>query len=643
VTWIDGTLVLLFLLYAIMAGLRSRKISSRSLEEYFLAGRSLSGWRAGVSMAATQFAADTPLLVTGLIATSGVFALWRLWIYAVAFLFMGFVLAACWRRAGVLTDAEFTEIRYSSSGAVPLRLVKAIYLGTIVNWTVLAMVLLAATRIAEPFLLWHDWLPDSLFTALSSAVKWAGVSFTAGGQAGQDIWVRSTDNMISIGLILLVTLFYSTTGGLRSVVATDVVQLFLALGATGVFAWYVVESSGGWNEVLRQIHVRFSSGETGSLTADQLLAFTPSHAKDVSAALIVVFGLQWLLQMNSDGTGYLAQRTMACRSDHDATQAAVTFTVVQILVRSLIWLPLGLGLLVLFPPDPGLPADAMIADREFTFVRGIAETLPTGFKGLLLTGMLAAFASTVDTQLNWGASYWANDLYNRFLCGSVLRRSPSGRELVWVARLSNVGTLAGALAIVTMLSSLQGAWRISLLLGAGLGPALVLRWLWWRMTAWGELASIAMSAGLAPILLMTVSDDHDAVRILTVAAVSTLAAVVVSVATSPEPMPGLRGFYVKVHPPGFWAPVARLTGEHGRNSVNRLGQGLAITVAGTASVFSLLTGFGSWLIDSPPPAWFPWKEAWIGGLLMAGVLLCPVWVSYLFHPPREPAACDATS
>jgi solute:Na+ symporter, SSS family len=485
-TWIDGAIVLAFLIYAVTAGFRSREAASRNLEEYFLAGRSLNGWQAGISMAATQFAADTPLLVTGLIATSGVFALWRLWIYAVAFLFMGFVLAASWRRAGILTDAEFTEIRYSSSGAAPLRLVKALYFGTIVNWTVLAMVLLAATRIAEPFLLWHDWLPQGLFSGLSQAVEWVGVPFTAAGPETRGVWERSTDNIISIGLIVLVTLLYSTTGGLRSVVATDMVQFVLALASTAIFAWYVVDSSGGWAEVLHQIRVRFAPSEGGSITADQLLAFTPSRAKDVSAALLVVLSLQWLLQMNADGTGYLAQRTMACRTDREATKAAVTFTVAQILLRSLTWLPLGLGLLVLFPPDPQLSADALSADREFTFVRGIAETLPAGLKGLLLTGMLAAFASTVDTQLNWGASYWTNDLYDRFLCGGLLNRTPSGRELVWVARLSNVGTLAGALAIVPLLSSLQTAWRISLLLGAGLGTVLVLRWLWWRLTAWGN-------------------------------------------------------------------------------------------------------------------------------------------------------------
>lgn len=628
-TWIDGAIVLIFLLYALAAGLWSRKAASRNLEEYFLAGRSLRGWQAGISMAATQFAADTPLLVTGLIATSGVFALWRLWVYAVAFLFMGFVLAASWRRAGVLTDAELTEIRYGSSGAAPLRLVKALYFGTIVNWTVLAMVLLAATRIAEPFLLWHDWLPRETFTLLSHAVEWAGIPFTAAGQEAQDVWIRSADNIISIGLIALVTLLYSTTGGLRSVVATDIVQFLLALGATAIFAWYVVDHVGGWTEVLRQIHLRFVETQNGEITVDQLLAFTPSHAKDVSVALVIVLSLQWLLQMNADGTGYLAQRTMACRSDRDATQAAVTFTVLQTLLRSLIWLPLGLGLLVLFPPDPRLSAEALSADREFTFVRGIADTLPTGLKGLMLTGMLAAFASTVDTQLNWGASYWTNDLYGRFFCGGLLHRVPSGRELVWVARLSNVGTLAGAMAIVPLLSSLQMAWRVSLLLGAGLGMVLVLRWLWWRLTAWGELASIMVSAGLAPCLLMFFSDEQDATRILVIAAGSTVAAVLVSWFTGPEPLPVLSAFYLKVRPPGFWGPVATVAGVSARESMSRFLQGAGITVVAALSVFSLLTGIGSWLIDSPPPTWFPWRSLWISLLLLLGIGLSPFWISRL--------------
>jgi solute:Na+ symporter, SSS family len=634
-TLLDAGIVCAFLIYAIVAGFWSREAASRNLEEYFLAGRSLKGWQAGLSMAATQFSSDTPLLVTGLIATSGVFALWRLWIYAVAFLFMGFVLAASWRRAGILTDAEFTEIRYHSSGAAPLRLVKALYFSTVVNWTVLAMVLLAVTRVAEPFLLWHDWLPHDVFAALVRAVEWVGFHVNSPGPEAQTRWEQTTDNIISIGLIVLVTLLYSTTGGLRSVVATDIVQFVLALVGTGIFAWYVLDYTGGLAEVLHQIHVRFASAEGEAITADQLLAFTPSRAKDVSAAVLLMLSLQWLLQMNADGTGYLAQRTMACRSDRDATQAAVTFTIAQILVRSLLWLPLGLGLLVLFPADPLLTADALSADREFTFVRGIAETLPPGIKGLLLTGMLAAFASTVDTQLNWGASYWTNDLYNRFLNQGMLKRVPSGRELVWVARFSNIGTLAGAMAIVPLLSSLQTAWRISLLLGAGMGAVLVLRWLWWRLTAWGELASIVASAALAPVLLLLVSDEQDALRILAIAAVSTLAAVLVSWFTGPEPLPALGRFYLKVHPPGFWGPVAASVGEAEGACRARLVRGVTLTGVAALSVLSVLTGMGSWLIESPPPTWFPWRSLWIGLLLLLGLGVSPLWISALVKQAKH--------
>nr|MBA3613840.1 sodium transporter [Nitrospirales bacterium] len=177
----DWAILAAFIIYALQAGFRERAVASQSLEEYFLAGRSLPGWKAGLSMAATQFAADTPLLVTGLVATAGIFALWRLWIFALAFLLMGFLLAPSWRRVGVLTDAELTEVRYGHGAASALRGIKAIYFGTIVNCTVLAMVLLAATRLAEPFLLWDQWLPSGLFDVFVHIVKWGAVPFTVGG------------------------------------------------------------------------------------------------------------------------------------------------------------------------------------------------------------------------------------------------------------------------------------------------------------------------------------------------------------------------------------------------------------------------------------------------------------------------------
>lgn len=637
-TWIDAAIVLAFLAYALGTGLRSRKAASRSLEDYFLAGRSLSGWKAGLSMAATQFSADTPLLVTGLIATSGVFALWRIWIYAIAFLFMGFLLASSWRRAGVLTDAELAETRYRSSGAPVLRLVKALYFGTIVNWLVLAMVLLAATRLAEPFLLWDEWLPRSLFTAIRRLVEWGDVPFSAADVGAGATWIRSTNNMLSIGVILLVTLCYSTTGGLRSVVDTDLAQFALAMIASAVFAWYVIDRVGGLEQMGVLLHERFSDASNGTITVSQLLAFTPSQAKDVSLSVLLVIALQWLLQMNADGTGYLAQRAMACRSDRDATQATIVFTIAQVLLRSLIWVPLGLGLLVLFPIDPQLPLAQLSADREFTFVRGMRDVLPPGLLGLMLTGMLAAFASTVDTQLNWGSAYWTNDLYGRFLCRGLLRRVPSGRELVWVARTSNFITVAGALTIVPFLPSIQAAWHLSLLFGAGLGIVLVLRWVWWRVTAWGELASIAGSALLAPVALVILPDDQDAMRVLAVAAGASFAGVLVSLLTKPEPMAALRAFYVNTQPPGLWGPVARAAGETGMEAMNRWTSGLTATLMAGLSVISLLIGIGSWLIGSPPPTWFPWREVWISGLLIIGVLFCPFWASYLIHSIKAPSS-----
>lgn len=637
-TWIDAAIVFAFLAYALGMGLRSRKAASRSLEDYFLAGRSLSGWKAGLSMAATQFSADTPLLVTGLIATSGVFALWRIWIYAIAFLFMGFLLAPSWRRAAVMTDAELAETRYRSSGAPVLRLVKALYFGTIVNWVVLAMVLLAATRLAEPFLHWDAWLPEWLFASVRRAVEWGGVPFSLADADAGSPWIRSTNNVLSVGIILSVTLCYSTTGGLRGVVDTDLVQFALAMVTSAVFAWYVIDRVGGLEQMGVLLHERFSDASNGTITASQLLAFTPSQAKDVSLTVLLVIALQWLLQMNADGTGYLAQRTMACRSDHDATQAAIVFTVAQVLLRSVIWVPLGLGLLVLFPLDPQIPPGQLSADREFTFVRGMSEVLPAGLLGLMLTGMLAAFASTVDTQLNWGAAYWTNDLYDRFLCGSVLRRVPSGRELVWVARISNLITVAGALAVVPCLPSIQAAWHLSLLFGAGLGIVLVLRWIWWRLTAWGELASIAVSAVLAPAMLVMLPDEQDAMRVLVVAAGATCAGILISLLTKPEPMEVLRGFYVTTRPPGFWKPVARAAGETGTAAMDRWASGVTATVMAGLSVFSLLVGIGSWLVGSPPPIWFPWRGLWIAGLLIIGTLLCPVWASYLIHSIKSPSS-----
>ena len=622
---IDLLIIAAFVIYAISSGFRNKGEASKNLEEYFLAGRTLPGWKAGLSMAATQFAADTPLLVTGLIATAGIFALWQLWIFALAFLLMGFVLASSWRRAGVLTDAELTEVRYGKTPAAVLRGIKAIYFGTIFNCTVLAWVLFAAAKIAEPFLFWDLWLPSGLFQPIVGFVQWVGVPLTVGAPDDPEVWIKTANNFISIIMIVAVTTFYSTTGGLRSVVATDVVQLAIMLLATLIFTIIVVNEVGGLGAIKDQIYEKFASGGPGGILPEQIFAFTPDHAKDVSLALLFLFALQWIINLNSDGTGYLAQRSMACRSEKDAKIAAVVFTFTQVLLRSLLWLPLGLGLLIIFPPDPNLAQELMQADRESTYVRGMAELLPPGVMGLMLTGMLAALASTVDTHLNWGSSYWTNDIYKRFICQAWLKKEPSDRSLVWVARGANMLILAIALLIMTQLTSINQAWQMSLLLGAGMGVGLILRWLWWRMNAWAEITAVLVSLIIAPILIVYVDDQHQALRLLIMAVVSTLAVLVAIRVAGPEDHNRLIAFYKKTKPVGFWGPIAKEAGVGNDEGPRRLWRSVGAMMTCGLSVFCLLVGIGTWLTGSPAPFWFPWQALWIIILILSGLALCPLW------------------
>jgi SSS family solute:Na+ symporter len=626
---IDAAIVGAFLVYVIANGLRERRRASGGLEQYFLAGRSLSGWQAGISMAATQFAADTPLLVTGLVAMGGVFALWRLWIYALAFLLLAFLLAACWRRAGVLTDAEFAELRYPGRGAAVLRLFKALYFGTLFNCVVLAIVLLATTRIAEPFLTWTAWLPAPLFGLVEHFAAPMAGSLTATPSADPAYLAHATSNLISLLAIALVTLLYSTLGGLRSVVQTDVVQFAIMMVASVLYAAFVVHAVGGLDAMAARLHAAFAQG-TGpvGMSADELLAFTPSAAHGVGALLIAVFALQWLIQVNADGTGYLAQRAMACRDEREATRAAVIFTFAQVVLRSLVWLPIALGLLLLFPPGGTFGSagtEAYVAAREATYVRGIAELMPVGLKGLMLTAMIAALASTIDTHLNWGAAYWTNDIYARFVA-RWLGRKPSAQGLVWVARGSNVLLLALALAIMSRLGSIKAAWEASLLLGAGVGIVLLLRWLWWRVSAAGELAAIVASSLLVPVVIAWIPDRLALARLLVVAAGATASAVAASVWIRPLRPLELVEFYLKVHPPGWWGPVAEAAGEDGRHARAALREGVTATLACALSVFGLLVGLGSWMIDATPPVWFPHRGGWIALNLVLALAVTPLWL-----------------
>ena len=607
---IDLLIVAAFVVYGIAAGLAARRQASRSLDEYFLAGRKVRGWRAGMSMAATQFAADTPLLVAGLIAAGGVFALWRLWIYALAFLLMGFLLGPAWRRARVLTDAELTQLRYSARGALTLRALKAIYYGTVINCVVMAFVLVAATRLFELFLPWHEWLPAMIYDPLLAGVEWSGIEISA-GILGASVAVPTLNNLISIALMLLFVALYSTTGGLRAVISTDVMQLVLMLAGTAVYAWFAVDAAGGLDALPARVEAIY-----GAARARELLSFSPV-AGDAVWPFVVIVGLQWFYQVNSDGTGYLAQRTMACADDRQARIAAMIFTIIQVVLRSLLWLLIGVALLVVFPFDAGQPVtDSFIAGRELSFATGIDQLLPAGARGLMLTAMLAALASTLDTHLNWGASYWSNDLYKAVWVEGIRRRQAEPWRLVRVARWSNVMLLGIALAIMVNLGSIQQAWQLSLLFGAGVGAVLVLRWLWERVNLYGEIAAIVVSLVLAPVLLVYVGDD--AWRLLIMAAVSTLAVVAAALFLPGTDPVQLMRFYDRVWPPGFWSRTARgldLDPAAGRRT---LAGALGAVAAGATSVFGWLIGGGQLLLQQG-------SLAVNLALLVLGAAAVPVW------------------
>ena len=602
---IDLIIILAFVAYSITAGFRAKSKASKNLEEYFLAGKTLTGWKAGLSMAATQFAADTPLLVTGLIATGGIFLLWRLWIYGIAFLMMGFIFGASWRRAGVLTDAELTEIRYSGKGVLSLRVLKAVYYGTVINCIVLAMVLVAAVRISEVFLPWNEWLPPGLYDLLITITRSLGL-YIGTISTAVDPAIATTNNLISILLILGFTALYSTTGGLRSVVVTDLMQFVLAMIGTLIYAFIIVDHVGGLAAMVEKMSAIY-----GSETAGKLLSFGPPGGEMLMPFLIII-SIQWFFQMNSDGTGYLAQRTMACATDKDARIAAMVFTWMQVLVRSLIWLVIGVGLLVIYPFTPETASgDHFVAARELLFVTGIDDLLPVGIRGLMLTGLLAALASTIDTHLNWGASYWSNDVYNRLICNHWLKREPKNRELVLVARLSSVIILIIAIIIMANLGSIQTTWFISLLFGAGMGSVLVMRWLWERINLHSELAAMAISLVLAPILLFATNvgwiRDEEWIRLSLMALFSTVAAVTVTYFTPHTDEKVLKAFYKRVNPVGFWRNTATLVDGDPRKPLNDFIKETKTTILTALSLFLMLVGTGKLLVRPPTESsFFPW-------------------------------------
>ena len=514
-TTLDWVLLGLALAAPIAVGIAYGRRSGRGLSEFFLSGRDLPWWMAGTSMVATTFAADTPLAVTGIVAVSGVAGNWLWWNAALGSMLTVVFFARLWRRAGILTDVEFVELRYTGRAASALRAVRALYLGLPVNCLVIGWVNLALAKV------------------LSIALGW--------------------DRLTGVLVGLAATGGYAALAGLRGVVAADLVQFAIALAGAMALAYYALAAPGvggidGLLDALPDSTFRLwpAVGATDGTVADG-----PAMLALPVASFIAYLGMQWWASwypgQEPGGGGYVAQRMMSARSERDAVLATLWFTVAHYCLRPWPWVLVALAALVLYPD---------LTDREAGYVLVLRDHLPPGWRGLLVGAFFAAYMSTVSTQLNWGTSYLVNDVYKRFV-----RPDAGAAHLVRVSRLTTVLVMAASGALTFGLESVRQAWEFVLESGAGVGLVLILRWYWWRVTAISELAALAAAAaGFVFVRFFTAIPFPDS--LLYLVPWTTACWIAATLATPPEPLSHLVRFYRRTRPGGpGWRRVAVAAGE----------------------------------------------------------------------------------
>ena len=569
---LDWAVVVAYLALALTVGVVVSRRAGTSLDSYFVASRGLPWWWLGTSMVATTFAADTPLVVTGLVAEYGVAGNWFWWSWAISHVSMAVVFAALWRRARVLTDAELVELRYGGRPATVLRGFKALFFAVLINGIVLGWVVRAMVKIASPFVRWEEWIGPSALASFEAA--WPA-ALTIGGP-GDTLTV-----LVLFGLIAV----YSSLGGIRGVILTDLLQFGLAMVASIAFAWIAVGHVGGLDGLVAGLDRHYD--------ADRVLAFVPaSDAAWLPVQLFLIYiAVQWWAQYFSDGSGYLAQRLFTARSDAHAQGGALWFAVANYTLRTWPWVLIALVGIVVFPLGAELGGEGgaiVAADREMAYPVLMGRLLPTGLLGVLFASLLAAFMSTVDTHINWGSSYLVNDVYRRFL-----RPAASQRELVAASRTSVFLLAALAVVVAARISSIESAWRFFIALGAGLGLPSMLRWLWWRVNAWTEIVGMVVAVVVAVIVYPLFPDARDEYLLLVIVGISMTAAFAATFLTAPVPRDRLARFVERVQPPGWWGG---LSGAAPRRALAWIG---AAWVAGNVGIFSLTFGTGHALLGRP--------------------------------------------
>ncbi|MBI3494267.1 MAG: Na+:solute symporter [Acidobacteria bacterium] len=552
----DWLVIAAYFALNLVIGLYYARRARGSTAEFFLSGRSVPWWLAGTSMVATTFAADTPLVVTGMVARNGIAGNWLWWNMAASGMLTVFVYARLWRRAGVMTDVEFAELRYSGKPAAFLRGFRALYLGVPINCIIIGWVNLAMMKILQ---------------------------VTLGLDATGALW--------ALLAMLVFTAFYTTLAGLWGVLVTDLVQFVLKMGMVVALAFFAVRAVGG----LAALKVKVAALDAVAGSGSRLSFFPSTDSAWMPAiTLFVYLGVNWWASWypgaEPGGGGYVAQRIFSAKDERHGLFATLWFNIAHYAVRPWPWILTALASLVLYPT---------LVDKESGYVRTLMDpgVFPPSLRGIMLAAFAAAYMSTIGTQLNWGASYVVNDCYRRFL-----RRHAREREYVIASQLVTVGLMLLSIYVTMHLASIEQAWKLLIVTGAGTGTVLLLRWFWWRINAWSEVSAMTAAAVVSLYLQIVLKWDGDQPRgfayiMLVTVAVTTAAWLAVTWLTAPEPQTTLRQFYTRVRPHGpGWTTVAVSAGVAA--APGSLGRELLSALLGCVLIYSALFGVGVLLLRS---------------------------------------------
>ena len=514
----DWLIIFLFFAVSLGIGIYVSKASGRSANDFFLSGKSMPWWLLGLSMVATTFSTDTPNLVTDLVRTNGVSGNWVWWAFLITGLLTVFVYAKLWRKSNVNTDLEFYELRYGGKPASFLRKFRAIYLGVIFNTITMASVTLAAIKIG-------------------------------GIMLGLEPW----ETVITAGLV---TVTFSAIGGFKGVVYTDVILFFVAMGGAIGAAYYLVNlpEVGGMKALLSHENV-----------VDKMSILPDFGNREALITLLIIpLAVQWWSSWypgaEPGGGGYIAQRMLAAKDENHAIGATFFFNIMHYALRPWPWILVALASLIVFPDIesikvafPNIAADKLGNDLAYP---AMLTKLPTGLLGLVLASLISAYMSTISSQLNWGSSYIVYDFYKR-----QINPDASQKRLVAVGRLSTVVLMLLSTLLALLLQNAIQLFNLLLVFGAGTGLIFILRWFWWRINAWSEIAAM-ISSGLISLLLAIPSTGIKEALFGTdgvfpvwfefpfVVLSTTLVWLFITLLTPSETKEVLRSFYTKIQPGG---------------------------------------------------------------------------------------------